>query len=157
MRTCCALGATLLDGDVYADPAGHPFCLIRRPHWAAPLSLIGRERQRERVVVARTGGAGAGGRRPPGSMRAQGVEVVLPARRKRPDHWSSSPAAIAATNSTTCSGGVQSVQPAPHRHRRGSSGVHDAGREVEGAARREPSSAPASASVIRISPVLATE
>jgi catechol 2,3-dioxygenase-like lactoylglutathione lyase family enzyme len=33
-----ALGATPLDGDVYADPAGHPFCLIRRPHWAEPLS-----------------------------------------------------------------------------------------------------------------------
>jgi hypothetical protein len=32
-----ALGATLLDGDVYADPAGHPFCLIRRPGWAEPL------------------------------------------------------------------------------------------------------------------------
>jgi catechol 2,3-dioxygenase-like lactoylglutathione lyase family enzyme len=32
------LGATRLDGDVYADPAGHPFCLIRRPHWAAELS-----------------------------------------------------------------------------------------------------------------------
>ena len=32
------LGATHLDGDVYADPAGHPFCLIRRPHWAEPLS-----------------------------------------------------------------------------------------------------------------------
>jgi catechol 2,3-dioxygenase-like lactoylglutathione lyase family enzyme len=32
------LGASLLDGDVYADPAGHPFCLIRRPHWAEPLS-----------------------------------------------------------------------------------------------------------------------
>jgi catechol 2,3-dioxygenase-like lactoylglutathione lyase family enzyme len=31
------LGATRLDGDVYADPAGHPFCLIRRPDWAAPL------------------------------------------------------------------------------------------------------------------------
>lgn len=30
-----ALGATKLDGDnVYADPAGHPFCLIRRPGWA---------------------------------------------------------------------------------------------------------------------------
>lgn len=30
-----ALGATKLDGeDVYADPAGHPFCLIRRPAWA---------------------------------------------------------------------------------------------------------------------------
>jgi catechol 2,3-dioxygenase-like lactoylglutathione lyase family enzyme len=32
------LGATHLDGDVYADPAGHPFCLIRRPHWAGELS-----------------------------------------------------------------------------------------------------------------------
>jgi catechol 2,3-dioxygenase-like lactoylglutathione lyase family enzyme len=31
------LGARRLDGDVYADPAGHPFCLIRRPHWASPL------------------------------------------------------------------------------------------------------------------------
>jgi catechol 2,3-dioxygenase-like lactoylglutathione lyase family enzyme len=30
-----ALGATKLDGkDVYADPAGHPFCLISRPAWA---------------------------------------------------------------------------------------------------------------------------
>src|SRR4051794_8608668 len=28
------LGARHLDGDVYADPAGHPFCLIRRPPWA---------------------------------------------------------------------------------------------------------------------------
>ena len=33
-----ALGATKLDGpDVFADPAGHPFCLIKRPKWAAPL------------------------------------------------------------------------------------------------------------------------
>ena len=33
-----ALGATLLDADgVFADPAGHPFCLIRRPWWAEPL------------------------------------------------------------------------------------------------------------------------
>jgi catechol 2,3-dioxygenase-like lactoylglutathione lyase family enzyme len=33
-----ALGATKLDGDnVYADPAGHPFCLIRRPQWAPPI------------------------------------------------------------------------------------------------------------------------
>ncbi|MEU6853230.1 VOC family protein [Actinacidiphila alni] len=32
------LGATRLDGaDVYADPAGHPFCLIRRPAWAPPI------------------------------------------------------------------------------------------------------------------------
>jgi hypothetical protein len=33
-----ALGATKLDGDdVFADPAGHPFCLIKRPGWADPL------------------------------------------------------------------------------------------------------------------------
>jgi catechol 2,3-dioxygenase-like lactoylglutathione lyase family enzyme len=33
-----ALGATKLDGeDVYGDPAGHPFCLIKRPHWASPI------------------------------------------------------------------------------------------------------------------------
>jgi len=33
-----ALGARKLDGeDVYADPAGHPFCLIRRPRWAPPI------------------------------------------------------------------------------------------------------------------------
>ena len=30
-----ALGATKLPGtNVYADPAGHPFCLVPRPHWA---------------------------------------------------------------------------------------------------------------------------
>jgi catechol 2,3-dioxygenase-like lactoylglutathione lyase family enzyme len=33
-----ALGATKLDGeDVFADPAGHPFCLVRRPGWATPI------------------------------------------------------------------------------------------------------------------------
>ncbi len=34
-----ALGATRLQhGEhVYADPAGHPFCLISRPSWAAPI------------------------------------------------------------------------------------------------------------------------
>lgn len=33
-----ALGATALEGeDVFADPAGHPFCLIRRPRWADPI------------------------------------------------------------------------------------------------------------------------
>jgi catechol 2,3-dioxygenase-like lactoylglutathione lyase family enzyme len=33
-----ALGAAKLDGeDVYADPAGHPFCLVKRPRWAPPL------------------------------------------------------------------------------------------------------------------------
>ncbi|WP_281252028.1 VOC family protein [Krasilnikoviella flava] len=25
-------------GDVYADPAGHPFCLIPRPAWASPVA-----------------------------------------------------------------------------------------------------------------------
>jgi catechol 2,3-dioxygenase-like lactoylglutathione lyase family enzyme len=29
-----ALGARRIQGDVYADPAGHPFCLIPRPTWA---------------------------------------------------------------------------------------------------------------------------
>ena len=33
-----ALGATKLPGnDVFADPAGHPFCLIKRPAWANPI------------------------------------------------------------------------------------------------------------------------
>jgi len=32
-----ALGATQLAEGVFADPAGHPFCLIPRPGWAAPL------------------------------------------------------------------------------------------------------------------------
>lgn len=33
-----ALGATALPGDhVFADPAGHPFCLILRPGWASPI------------------------------------------------------------------------------------------------------------------------
>ena len=33
-----ALGAVKLAGeDVYADPAGHPFCLIGRPGWAPPI------------------------------------------------------------------------------------------------------------------------
>jgi catechol 2,3-dioxygenase-like lactoylglutathione lyase family enzyme len=32
------LGARHLSGDVFADPAGHPFCLIRRPAWAAPIA-----------------------------------------------------------------------------------------------------------------------
>jgi catechol 2,3-dioxygenase-like lactoylglutathione lyase family enzyme len=33
-----ALGARKLDGTVYADPAGHPFCLIPRPPWAPPIT-----------------------------------------------------------------------------------------------------------------------
>ena len=33
-----ALGATRLPADgVFADPAGHPFCLIPRPGWAPPV------------------------------------------------------------------------------------------------------------------------
>jgi catechol 2,3-dioxygenase-like lactoylglutathione lyase family enzyme len=33
------LGAIKLEGeDVFADPAGHPFCLIQRPGWAAPIT-----------------------------------------------------------------------------------------------------------------------
>jgi catechol 2,3-dioxygenase-like lactoylglutathione lyase family enzyme len=33
-----ALGATKLGGDsVWADPSGHPFCLVRRPGWAPPI------------------------------------------------------------------------------------------------------------------------
>jgi catechol 2,3-dioxygenase-like lactoylglutathione lyase family enzyme len=36
-----ALGATKLDGgDVFADPAGHPFCLIKRPVWAPPIAPV---------------------------------------------------------------------------------------------------------------------
>jgi catechol 2,3-dioxygenase-like lactoylglutathione lyase family enzyme len=35
-----ALGAVRLDGEnVYADPAGHPFCLIKRPAWAPPIMI----------------------------------------------------------------------------------------------------------------------
>jgi hypothetical protein len=34
-----ALGATALPGTgVFADPAGHPFCLIPRPGWAPPVT-----------------------------------------------------------------------------------------------------------------------
>ena len=35
-----ALGAVRIgspEGDVYTDPAGHPFCLIPRPGWADPV------------------------------------------------------------------------------------------------------------------------
>jgi catechol 2,3-dioxygenase-like lactoylglutathione lyase family enzyme len=32
-----ALGARHLADDTYADPAGHPFCLVRRPGWAPPV------------------------------------------------------------------------------------------------------------------------
>lgn len=33
-REVLALGARHLSDTVYADPAGHPFCLIPRPAWA---------------------------------------------------------------------------------------------------------------------------
>jgi catechol 2,3-dioxygenase-like lactoylglutathione lyase family enzyme len=34
-----ALGARRLAGEsVFADPAGHPFCLIPRPGWASPIT-----------------------------------------------------------------------------------------------------------------------
>ena len=41
-----ALGARRLPGGdshspVYADPAGHPFCLIPRPRWAPPIGTPG--------------------------------------------------------------------------------------------------------------------
>jgi catechol 2,3-dioxygenase-like lactoylglutathione lyase family enzyme len=37
-----ALGARALEGGdhVYADPHGHPFCLIRRPTWAPPIGDV---------------------------------------------------------------------------------------------------------------------
>ncbi|GAA3519505.1 VOC family protein [Aeromicrobium panaciterrae] len=35
-REVIALGARLLAGNTYADPAGHPFCLIPRPSWMSP-------------------------------------------------------------------------------------------------------------------------
>lgn len=38
-RYVLGLGATNLDGEgVFADPAGHPFCLVQRPGWAEPIS-----------------------------------------------------------------------------------------------------------------------
>jgi hypothetical protein len=38
-RAVLGLGARQLPGDhVYADPAGHPFCLIKRPDWAPPVN-----------------------------------------------------------------------------------------------------------------------
>ena len=36
-RKVLALGAIQLSESVLADPAGHPFCLIPRPHWAPPI------------------------------------------------------------------------------------------------------------------------
>jgi catechol 2,3-dioxygenase-like lactoylglutathione lyase family enzyme len=40
-RRVLALGAELLDRakHVYADPFGHPFCLICRPSWAPPIGV----------------------------------------------------------------------------------------------------------------------
>jgi catechol 2,3-dioxygenase-like lactoylglutathione lyase family enzyme len=39
-RRVLQLGGQRLSGgdNVFADPAGHPFCLIRRPSWASPIS-----------------------------------------------------------------------------------------------------------------------
>lgn len=36
-----ALGARALSGglNVYADPAGHPFCLVPRPTWVGPIGV----------------------------------------------------------------------------------------------------------------------
>ncbi len=39
-RAVEVLGATRIaspDGSVWADPAGHPFCLVPRPGWAPPV------------------------------------------------------------------------------------------------------------------------
>ena len=37
-----ALGAKRLDAEnVFADPVGHPFCLIPRPPWAPPIPADG--------------------------------------------------------------------------------------------------------------------
>ena len=36
-RRVLGLGARHLLDDTYADPAGHPFCLIKRPGWAPPI------------------------------------------------------------------------------------------------------------------------
>jgi len=54
-----ALGAVRLDVDVYADPAGHPFCLIPRPGWAMPISDTGPVT--DTVPVSDTGPIGASG------------------------------------------------------------------------------------------------
>lgn len=32
-----ALGGRQVRDEVFTDPAGHPFCLIPRPHWAPPI------------------------------------------------------------------------------------------------------------------------
>ena len=41
-RQVIELGARRLPGDhVFADPAGHPFCLIARPGWAPPVGPTG--------------------------------------------------------------------------------------------------------------------
>jgi catechol 2,3-dioxygenase-like lactoylglutathione lyase family enzyme len=44
-----ALGAQRLPGEnVYADPAGHPFCVIRRPRWAPPIHPVSPPASRRR-------------------------------------------------------------------------------------------------------------
>ncbi len=49
-RGALELGARLLSADdrVYADPAGHPFCLIPRPAWADPIARKVGQTQRTR-------------------------------------------------------------------------------------------------------------
>jgi hypothetical protein len=48
-RRAVAIGAVKLEGEnVYADPAGHPFCLIQRPGWSSPIpdgDLTGHEQE----------------------------------------------------------------------------------------------------------------
>jgi hypothetical protein len=67
-----ALGATKLDGPgVYADPAGHPFCLIPRPKWARrPSELTAATRVPGRHELGR---AGRPGSRPGAAMRCAGA------------------------------------------------------------------------------------
>jgi hypothetical protein len=48
-----ALGATKLDGeDVFVDPAGHPFCLAKRPEWADPIRPIFLTPTRRETIAA---------------------------------------------------------------------------------------------------------
>jgi catechol 2,3-dioxygenase-like lactoylglutathione lyase family enzyme len=55
-----ALGATTLSGEgIYADPAGHPFCLIRRPRWAPPIPGLPAFRAAGDAAAAEAGAPGA--------------------------------------------------------------------------------------------------
>ncbi|MGI8879346.1 MAG: VOC family protein [Jatrophihabitans sp.] len=47
-----ALGARMLNGEhVFADPAGHPFCLVKRPGWAEPISNDSHDAGPDDVVI----------------------------------------------------------------------------------------------------------